>query len=53
MPPATYESTTHNGYATDAAYPSRSIAFQAAGMITSIIESLIAHDELKLTPAFM
>ena len=53
MPPATYEANGHNGYPTDAAYPSRNIAFQAAGMITSIIENLIAHDELKYTPAFM
>lgn len=52
MPPATYESG-QNGYPTDAAYPSRNIAFQAAGMITSIIESLIKHDELRFTPAFM
>lgn len=53
MPPATYESNSHNGYPTDAAYPSRNIAFQAAGMITSIIDALIKHDELKFTPAFM
>ena len=53
MPPATYEANGQNGYPTDAAYPSRNIAFQAAGMITSIIENLIAHDELKYAPAFM
>ncbi|KAL8792293.1 MAG: hypothetical protein Q9195_005084 [Heterodermia aff. obscurata] len=53
MPPATYESSSHNGYPTDAAYPSRNIAFQAAGMITSIIDALIKHDELKFTPAFI
>lgn len=35
------------------AYPSRTIAYQAAGMITSIIESLQSHDELRYTPAFM
>lgn len=37
----------------DAAYPSRNIAFQAAAMITSIIENLSAHDELKYCPAFI
>lgn len=54
MPPATHEGGGQgNGYPTDAAYPSRNIAFQAAGMITSIIENLQAHDELKFTPAFI
>lgn len=52
MPPAT--SGGHPGsYAPDAAYPSRNIAFQAAGMITSIIENLQEHDHLQYTPAFM
>lgn len=56
MPPAT--ATAHsngqmNGYPEDAAYPSRNIAFQAAAMITSIVESLQAHDQLRFTPAFM
>lgn len=37
----------------DAAYPSRTIAFNAAVMITSIIENLSAHDELKYCPAFI
>jgi len=37
----------------DNAYPSRNIAFQAAAMITSIIENLGAHDELRYTPAFI
>ncbi|KAK1755950.1 GPI ethanolamine phosphate transferase [Echria macrotheca] len=37
----------------DAAYPSRNIAFQAAGMITSIIENLVAHGELRYCPAFV
>ncbi|KAI1470811.1 fungal-specific transcription factor domain-containing protein [Daldinia caldariorum] len=37
----------------DSAYPSRNIAFQAAGMITSIIENLSAHDELRYCPAFI
>lgn len=54
MPPATSQSDTQsNGYPTDAAYPSRNIAFQAAGMITSIVENLIEHDELRYAPAFM
>ncbi|KAI4195457.1 MAG: hypothetical protein LQ348_002457 [Seirophora lacunosa] len=54
MPPATHEGVGQgNGFPTDAAYPSRNIAFQAAGMITSIIENLQAHDELKFTPAFI
>lgn len=54
MPPATSESSGSDaGYPTDAAYPSRNIAFQAAGMITSIIEHLRVSDELKYTPAFM
>ena len=52
MPPATSEGQP-GGYPTDAAYPSRNIAFQAAGMITSIIESLQEHNELRFTPAFM
>ena len=54
MPPATSENDAQDtGYPTDAAYPSRNIAFQAAGMITSIIEHLRVSDELKYTPAFM
>ncbi|KAI2619975.1 fungal-specific transcription factor domain-containing protein [Hypoxylon sp. NC1633] len=40
-------------YPDDSAYPSRNIAFQAAGMITSIIENLSAHDELRYCPAFV
>ena len=53
MPPATSHMNGQHGYPDDAAYPSRTIAFQAAGMITSIVETLKAHDELKLTPAFV
>jgi hypothetical protein len=49
MPPAT---TTRGGFE-DHAYPSRNIAFQAAGMITSIIDNLSKHGELKYSPAFM
>jgi hypothetical protein len=50
MPPATSGS---RGYPEDGSYPSRNIAFQAAGMITSIIENLAAHDELRYCPAFI
>ncbi|KAK3390857.1 fungal-specific transcription factor domain-containing protein [Podospora didyma] len=37
----------------DSAYPSRNIAFQAAAMITSIIENLAAHEQLRFCPAFV
>ncbi|KAI0837695.1 hypothetical protein F5Y06DRAFT_270020 [Hypoxylon sp. FL0890] len=37
----------------DSSYPSRNIAFQAAGMITSLIENLSAHDELRYCLAFV
>ncbi|KAL2173884.1 fungal-specific transcription factor domain-containing protein [Thermothelomyces heterothallicus CBS 202.75] len=40
-------------FADDSAYPSRNIAFQAAGMITSIIENLSARGELRYCPAFV
>lgn len=51
MPPA---SSAPNSYRVEEmAYPSRTIAFQAAGMMTSIIEGLQAHDEIRYTPAFM
>jgi hypothetical protein len=51
MPPA---STSKSGtYPEDNSYPSRNIAFQAAAMITSIIENLGAHDELRYCPAFI
>lgn len=50
MPPAT---SHRGGFPEDSAYPSRNIAFQAAGMITSIIENLTAHGELQYSPAFM
>lgn len=54
MPPATTNKPGQvQGFSDDAAYPSRTIAFQAAAMITSIIEALQAHDELRFTPAFM
>ncbi|KAJ5096152.1 hypothetical protein NUU61_005508 [Penicillium alfredii] len=51
MPPA---SSAPNSYRVEEmAYPSRTIAFQAAGMITSIVENLQAHQELRYTPAFI
>ena len=54
MPPATSDEDKQDSeYATDKAYPSRNIAFQAAGMITSIIEHLQKQDELRFTPAFL
>ncbi|KAK4243551.1 fungal-specific transcription factor domain-containing protein [Corynascus novoguineensis] len=40
-------------FADDTTYPSRNIAFQAAGMITSIIENLSARGELRYCPAFV
>ncbi|KAI1736583.1 fungal-specific transcription factor domain-containing protein [Xylaria scruposa] len=51
MPP----NTSHHQpkFTDESAYPSRTIAFQAAGMITSIIENLSAHDELRYCPAFV
>lgn len=52
MPPAG-SSELKFGYPEDAAYPSREIAYNAAGMITSIVEALIQHDQLRYTPAFM
>ena len=51
MPPA---SPTLDSYRIEKiAYPSRTIAFQAAAMLTSIIDTLQAHDELVYAPAFM
>ncbi len=51
MPPA--GSPRNNPAIEDTAYPSKNIAYQAAAMITSIVENLQAHDELRYTPAFM
>ncbi|KAI5282750.1 Transcriptional activator of fatty acid utilization [Ascosphaera aggregata] len=34
-------------------YPSKTIAFQAAAMVTSIISQLQVHDQLRFTPAFI
>lgn len=42
-----------NGFPEETAYPSRTIAYQAAAMITSIIEALQAQNQLGYTPAFM
>lgn len=54
MPPAgSPQSNGANYQQEEAAYPSRNIAYQAAGMITSIIQELQAHDELRYTPAFV
>ncbi|KAF2275596.1 uncharacterized protein EI97DRAFT_434006 [Westerdykella ornata] len=52
MPPA---GSPKNGLDSheEAAYPSRNIAYQAAGMITSIIEKLRDNGELRYTPAFI
>ncbi|KAI9054772.1 hypothetical protein LZ554_001920 [Drepanopeziza brunnea f. sp. 'monogermtubi'] len=50
MPPA---SSSRGGCIEDNSYPSRNIAFQAAAMITSIIENLGNHDELRNCPAFI
>ncbi|CZT08280.1 probable cutinase transcription factor 1 alpha [Rhynchosporium agropyri] len=50
MPPA---SSSRGTYMEDNSYPSRNIAFQAAAMITSIIENLGTHDELRNCPAFI
>ena len=53
MPPAgSPKSNAMNGLE-EHAYPSRNIAYQAAAMITSIIENLRTHDELRYTPAFI
>ncbi|CAJ2513750.1 Uu.00g018690.m01.CDS01 [Anthostomella pinea] len=50
MPPNTSNAAS---FPDDSSYPSRNIAFQAAGMITSIIENLSTHDELRYCPAFV
>ncbi|KAF2850458.1 hypothetical protein T440DRAFT_489679 [Plenodomus tracheiphilus IPT5] len=54
MPPAgSPKSNDLDGFGEEHAYPSRNIAYQAAAMITSIIENLRAHDEIRYTPAFI
>jgi hypothetical protein len=51
MPPASSVPSSYR--VEEMAYPSRTIAFQAAGMITSIMENLHTHNEIRYTPAFM
>ncbi|ODM21569.1 Cutinase transcription factor 1 alpha [Aspergillus cristatus] len=51
MPPASSVPSSYR--VEEMAYPSRTIAFQAAGMITSIVENLQTHDEIRYTPAFI
>jgi hypothetical protein len=51
MPPAS--ASAHSYHPEEIAYPSRTIAFQAAGMITSIVEELDTHNEIRYTPAFI
>lgn len=58
MPPAMTgghggDITTTNSAIDDSSYPSRNIAFRAAHAITSIVENLVEHDELKYCPAFI
>jgi hypothetical protein len=53
MPPAGSSPKANPNTFEEHAYPSRTIAYQAAAMITSIIENLRAHDELRYTPAFI
>lgn len=54
MPPAgSPKATNLDGFGEEHAYPSRNIAYQAAAMITSIIENLRAHDQIRYTPAFI
>lgn len=55
MPPAFGSSNAkqNNGFSEEPAYPSKNIAYQAAAMITSIIEALVQHDQLRYAPAFM
>lgn len=48
MPPSGSSQAT-----VDSPYPSRNIAFQAAAMITSIMENLVARGELRYCPAFI
>ncbi|KAJ9630586.1 Transcriptional activator of fatty acid utilization [Taxawa tesnikishii (nom. ined.)] len=52
MPPAGSAEAKY-GYFDERAYPSRDIAYNAAGMITAIVEALIQHDQLKYVPAFI
>ncbi|KAL3436385.1 fungal-specific transcription factor domain-containing protein [Aspergillus tetrazonus] len=51
MPPASSVPSSYR--VEEMAYPSRTIAFQAAGIITSIVENLQTHNEIRYTPAFI
>ncbi|KAF7591076.1 Transcriptional activator of fatty acid utilization [Aspergillus hancockii] len=51
MPPASSAPSSYR--VEEMAYPSRTIAFQAAGMITSIVEKLQTHHEIRYAPAFI
>jgi len=53
MPPAI--STGHDPEASinEGRCPSHNIAFRAAHGITSIVDNLVEHDQLKYCPAFM
>lgn len=54
MPPSSSSANGTNYYtAVDETYPSRNIAFKAATAITSIIDNLIGHDQLRYCPAFV
>ncbi|KAK6441496.1 Transcriptional activator of fatty acid utilization [Oleoguttula sp. CCFEE 5521] len=54
IPPAGPEASARlNGFADETAYPSRTIAYQAAAMITAIVETLTLHDQIRHTPAFI
>ncbi len=54
MPPAgSPKANNLDGFGEEHAYPSRNIAYQAAAMITSIIENLRNHDQIRYTPAFI
>lgn len=50
MPPG---GSSSSRFPEESPYPSRNIAFQAAAMITSIVENLAAHDQLRYCPAFI
>ena len=51
LPPATSQS--RDDRTNNLMLSSRTIAFQAAGMITSIVDSLQTNDELRFAPAFV
>ncbi|KAI9754358.1 MAG: Cutinase transcription factor 1 alpha [Chaenotheca gracillima] len=54
MPPATSQARPpQNGVNDETNYPSKNIAFQAAFMLTSIVETLSEHEELRYCPAFI